>query len=139
MTVFDINIMIDYQRGKERASEIMPGGNSGISITVITGYELLKGRRTRKEESTINELLSKVKKYHTDSRSMRVPGSLYRELKNNGKLKNEAAMLIAGIVLANNETLITLDNDFSDLAAAMGESPVLLKESRAHSPVLRLG
>ena len=127
MTIFDTSIVIDYLRGKERASEIMMDGNSGISITVITGYELLKGYRTGKEESTINELLNRVKIYHTDSRSMRISGNLYRELKSNGKLKNEADVLIAGIVLANNETLITADNDFSDLAAAMGQGLVLLK------------
>lgn len=127
MTIFDTNVVIDYLRGKETASEIMTDGHSEIAITVITGYELLKGYRTRKEESTVNELLNRVRIYHFDSRSMIVSGSLYRELKSSGRLKNEADILIAGIVLANNETLITADNDFSGLADAMGDSLILLK------------
>ncbi|MBX8636359.1 MAG: type II toxin-antitoxin system VapC family toxin [Thermoplasmata archaeon] len=127
MTIFDTNVVIDYLRGKETASEIMTDGHSEIAITVITGYELLKGYRTRKEESTVNELLNRVRIYHFDSRSMIVAGSLYRELKSSGRLKNEADILIAGIVLANNETLITADNDFSGLADAMGDSLILLK------------
>ncbi len=127
MTIFDTNIVIDYLRGKPKASQIMTDGHSEIAITVITGYELLKGFRTKKEESAVNELFSRVRIYHLDSKSMRVSGGLYRELKNRGKPKNETDVLIAGIVLANNETLITADNDFSDLEYAMGKSLILLR------------
>ena len=127
MTIFDTNIVIDYLRGKQQASEIMADKHSEIAITVITGYELLKGYRTKKEETTVNELLSRVRIYCMDNKSMRVSGSLYRELKSHGKLKNEADVLIAGIVLANNETLITADSDFSELEEAMGESLILLE------------
>lgn len=127
MTIFDTNIVVDYLRGKQQASEIMAAKHSEIAITVITGYELLKGYRTKKEESTVNELLSRVRIYWMDNKSMRVSGSLYRELKGRGKLKNEADVLIAGIVLANNETLITADSDFSELEEAMGESLILLE------------
>ena len=127
MTIFDTNIVIDYLRGKQQASEIMADKHSEIAITVITGYELLKGYRTKKEETTVNELLSRVRIYCMDNKSMRVSGSLYRELKSRGKLKNEADVLIAGIVLANNETLITADSDFSELEEAMGESLILLE------------
>ena len=35
------------------------------------------------------------------------------------KLKNEADVLIAGIVMANNETLTAADSDFSDLDDAI--------------------
>ncbi len=127
MTIFDTNILIDYLRGKEEASEIMTEGGSEISITVITGYELLKGYRSGKEEATVNELLNRVKIYHTDSKSMRASGSLYRELKHIGRLKNEADVLIAGIVIANNETLVTRDPDFSDFSDLLGDSLVLLR------------
>lgn len=127
MTIFDTNIVIDYLRGKQQASEIMADKHSEIAITVITGYELLKGYRTKNEETTVNELLSRVRIYCMDNKSMRVSGSLYRELKSHGKLKNEADVLIAGIVLANNETLITADSDFSELEEAMGESLILLE------------
>ncbi|MBX8633217.1 MAG: type II toxin-antitoxin system VapC family toxin [Thermoplasmata archaeon] len=127
MTIFDTNIVIDYLRGKQQASEIMADKHSEIAITVITGYELLKGYRTKKEETTVNELLNRVRIYCMDNKSMRVSGSLYRELKSRRKLKNEADVLIAGIVLANNETLITADSDFSELEEAMGESLILLE------------
>ncbi len=127
MTIFDTNIVIDYLRGKQQASEIMANKHSGIAITVITGYELLKGYRTKKEETTVNELLSRVRMYCMDNKSMRVSGSLCRELKSRGKLKNEADVLIAGIALANNETLITADSDFSELEEAMGESLILME------------
>ena len=127
MTIFDTNIVIDYLRGKQQASEIMADKHSEIAITVITGYELLKGYRTKKEETTVNELLNRVRIYCVDNKSMRVSGSLYRELKSRRKLKNEADVLIAGIVLANNETLITADSDFSELEEAMGESLILLE------------
>ena len=127
MTIFDTNILIDYLRGKEEALEIMTEGHSEISITVITGYELLKGYRYGKEEAAVNELLNRVKIYHTDSKSMRVSGTLYRELKNIGRLKNEADVLIAGIVIANNETLVTRDPDFSDFSDLLGDSLILLR------------
>ena len=127
MTIFDTNILIDYLRGKEEALEIMTEGHSEISITVITGYEMLKGYRYGKEEAAVNELLNRVKIYHTDSKSMRVSGTLYRELKNIGRLKNEADILIAGIAIANNETLVTRDPDFSDFSDILGDSLILLR------------
>lgn len=105
----------------------MKGGRSEIAITVITGFELLKGYRTKKEETAVNELFSRVRIHHLDGKSMRVSGNLYRELKNRGRLKNETDVPIAGIVLAKNETLITVDSDFSILEDAMGDRLILLE------------
>jgi predicted nucleic acid-binding protein len=127
MPIFDTNILIDYLRGEKRASEILHEYRDRVAITVITGYELIKGYRTKKEETALDMLLSRVRTYHTDDRSMRVAGELYRELKDKGKLINEADVLIAGIVLANDEILITDDKDFSALSDAMEDSLLLLK------------
>ena len=38
--------------------------------------------------------------------------STYKKLKTKGKIVNELDILIAGIAVANNETLITEDKDF---------------------------
>ncbi|OJI08489.1 MAG: hypothetical protein BK997_00285 [Candidatus Micrarchaeum sp. ARMAN-1] len=130
MAVFDTNIIIDYLRGKERAATVISEyGTEGIAITAVTGYELIKGYVGVAEEAKLNELFSRIKIYPLDSIAMKHAGRLYRELKGAGKLKKEADLLIAGIAIANGETLVTDDKkDFSELTGAMGNSLVILKE-----------
>ncbi|EQD30897.1 protein containing PilT protein [mine drainage metagenome] len=130
MAVFDTNIIIDYLRGKERAAMIINEyGMDGIAITAVTGYELIKGYVGVTEETKLNELFNRIKIYPLDSVAMKLAGKLYRELKGTGKPKKEADLLIAGIAIANGETLVTDDRkDFSELAGVMGNSLVILKK-----------
>jgi tRNA(fMet)-specific endonuclease VapC len=42
-----------------------------------------------------------------DSNASKITGKIYNELKENGKMLDIADQFIAGIVISNNETLIT--------------------------------
>lgn len=111
MPVFDTSIIVDYLRGKSNAKEIIDkhSANNDISITSITCYELVKGLRGIKEKELLDILFSRVKIYALDSKGSIMAGNLQRSLQSNGKQLSEGDVLIMGIVLANEEILITRD------------------------------
>ena len=111
MPVFDTNIIIDYLRGKSDAKEIIKkhSADNGISITSMTCYELIKGLRGPKEEELLDVLFSRVKIYSLDLKAARISGNLQKALQSTGKELSEGDVLIMGIVLANDEMLVTRD------------------------------
>jgi predicted nucleic acid-binding protein len=116
LTVFDTNIVIDYLKGSKKAIEIINKYSSeGIALTFINEYELLRYGEIEQIENVFETLISKIKVYHTTDDAAIRSAQIYKKLKEKGKLIGENDILIAGICLANKETLITNDNDFERL------------------------
>ncbi|BCU67993.1 hypothetical protein HS7_14300 [Sulfolobales archaeon HS-7] len=46
---------------------------------------------------------------------MKIAANMHKTLKGNGKIKSDSDILIASIVIANNEVLLTKDRDFQDI------------------------
>lgn len=111
MPIFDTNIIVDYLRGNGIAKGIIDkhSADNNISITSMTCYELVKGLRGPEEEELLDLLFSRVKIYALDLKSAIMAGKLQKTLQNSGKQLSEGDVIIMGIVLANEETLITRD------------------------------
>lgn len=116
MTIFDTNIVIDYLKGDKKAVDtVNKYSPDGIAITFINEYELLRYGAVELTENVFETLISKIKIYHTSDDAAIKAAQIYKRLKEKGKLVGENDILIAGICLANKETLVTNDNDFKRL------------------------
>ena len=116
LTIFDTNIVIDYLKGNKKAVDtVKKYSPEGIAITFINEYELLRYGEIEKIENVFETLISKIKVYHTTDEAAIKSAQIYKRLKEKGNLVGENDIIIAGICFANNETLITNDNDFKRL------------------------
>ena len=113
MVVFDSSIIIDALRRKQVAIDLVESfsAKERIAVTVISKYEILRGTK-EKSVSLVSELLSQFITLDFEDRAVTEVVKAYKKLKEKGKVVNELDLLIAGIVAANNETLITRDRDF---------------------------
>jgi predicted nucleic acid-binding protein len=113
MVVFDSSLIIDALRKKKAALELIESYSrkEQIAITAINKYEILRGT-SEKNESLTSEFLSGFVIYDFDDFALDEAVNAYKRLKEKGKMVNEFELLIAGIVTAHNETLITADRDF---------------------------
>jgi predicted nucleic acid-binding protein len=113
MVVFDSSIIVDAIKKSKAARALIESHaeNGRIAITIITKYEILRG--TDKDDLIlISKWLNQFIVYDFDELGIAEVVKKYKMLKEHGKLINEFDVLIAGIVAANNETLITKDKDF---------------------------
>ena len=116
MVVLDTNIVIDALHGKTAVIDEINAhvGDGKLSLTVINQYELLRGLVPDKgeERERLLEFLSSLVVHGFSEKEINYSTEIYSELKERGKLINELDIMIAGISLANNEKLLTRDNDF---------------------------
>ena len=119
MVVFDSSIIIDALRRKQVAIDLVESfsAKERIAVTVISKYEILRGTK-EKNVSSVSELLSQFITLDFEERAVTEAIKAYKKLKEKGKVVNELDLLIAGIVAANNETLITRDRDFLSFESA---------------------
>jgi predicted nucleic acid-binding protein len=68
------------------------------------------------EKEVSEEIMSRFVIYQTSSAAALKSANIYKALKSGGKMINELDILIAGICEANDELLITFDNDFKRIA-----------------------
>lgn len=85
-----------------------------ISITSITINELLVGLKEN-ETNKLKNFFSEVTVFDFDKKAAIKSAQLERALKSEGKLINKVDMLIAGISLVYNCTLLTCDQDFKKI------------------------
>ncbi len=113
MVVFDTSILIDAMSGVGRAVAAIESykGKEDAWITVVTKYELLRSRRGI-DAQTAELLVESMNVYYLKDAEMRKSVEIYNALRANGTPINELDVLIAGIALANNQTLVTSDRDF---------------------------
>jgi predicted nucleic acid-binding protein len=117
--VFDSSIIIDVLRKKNSAMDLTESytEKERITITVISKYEILMGT-TEKDAGLVSGLLSQFVIYDLEDSVVKEPVKAHKKLAEKGKMINELDVLIAGIVAANNETLITKDKDFLNFESA---------------------
>lgn len=119
MVVFDSSIIIDVLRKKNSAKELIESyaEKEQIAITVISKYEILRGTN-EKDATLVSGLLSQFVIYDFEDTVVKEAVKAHKKLAEKGKMINEFDVLIAGIVAANNETLITKDKDFLNFESA---------------------
>ncbi|MCL5011572.1 MAG: type II toxin-antitoxin system VapC family toxin [Candidatus Marsarchaeota archaeon] len=115
MSVFDTNIIIDFLRGKQEAKNIIEKyKDKGVSITSITGYELIKGLKP-KEKPVLDALFNEVVVHPFNFKAMMIAGETYKKLKSKGSTLSDADLIIFSIAAANQELFITQDKAFERL------------------------
>ncbi|MCX9081128.1 MAG: type II toxin-antitoxin system VapC family toxin [Candidatus Methanoperedens sp.] len=114
MTVFDTNFLIDLLRGKPGISEIADLYEYP-KTTTINAFELYygAGRSSKPEQSflEVNSLLKSIDVLGLDIHAAQKAAHIHALLVNSGKILDVQDILIAGIVIANNEELVTRDID----------------------------
>ncbi|GHV72084.1 PIN domain nuclease [Spirochaetia bacterium] len=81
-----------------------------ICLTTINVYEVKKGLRWRNnkiKEEKFREFLQNIRIFTLDDGSISIAADIYADLRKNGKTIGDADIIIAGIVINNNGTLIT--------------------------------
>ena len=116
MTFLDTSVIIDFLAGDEKIISLVKelSEKEEIKTTTITEYELLK-HSTELKRQIAAKFLSAVTVCHFDRSSARKAALLFERLREAGKMINENDLLIAGISLANDESLLTRDQKFSNL------------------------
>ncbi len=114
MTVLDTNVLIDILRGRS-SSEVTVDLIHDPKTTTINVFELYFGARlsAKRDEniSNINSLLKSIEILDFDIPAALKAADIHARLMSSGKQLDTQDVLIAGIVVANNEELITKDTD----------------------------
>ncbi len=116
MTVLDTNFLIDVLRDKHNPEAILDRIDHP-KTTTINIFELYFGaeRSVKKEESisNINSLIKSMEILEFDISAAVKTANIHAKLKNSGRTLEIEDLFIAGIVMANNEELLTRDDHFS--------------------------
>ena len=122
MVVFDSSIIIEALRKEKTTLDLLESYSKKeqIAITIASKYEILRGT-TEKNVDLVSEFLNQFVIYNFEEYAIAEIVKAYKKLKTRGKMVNELDIIIAGIVAANNETLITRDRDFLNF-----ESPKII-------------
>lgn len=112
LACLDTTAVIEYIRGNESVGKIVDKQPDGtIAITAITRYELLKHHNMAKREAA-KAAIDKFVLLDFSKGAAEHSAEIYMKLESDGTMINENDILIAGIALEENETLITTDKDF---------------------------
>lgn len=108
----DTDVLIEYFRGNKKVKRRIEtlSGDDSIGITWLTLYEFFKGIFVsgKLEEEKLLQLLVKSSKILESSYgSAREGGEIYTVLKKEGKLINDADILIASIAKNHKAILVT--------------------------------
>ncbi len=108
----DTDILIEYFRGNEKIVRKISSlaDEDGIALTWLSFYEFFKGiyvSQKPDEEFFLKNLLATCLVLDSSFESSKIGGEIYAALKKEGKLINDADILIASIVKANQATLVT--------------------------------
>jgi tRNA(fMet)-specific endonuclease VapC len=120
LVCLDTDLLIGFLRGDEKAAEVLQRLEDERRVpatTAITAYELLKGAlissNPARNSESVKRLIEGLKVLPLTNQSCRNGASIYADLRAKGKLSGEFDVLIAGIVMENEETLISRDEHFS--------------------------
>jgi len=122
LVCLDTNLLVALLRGDDsaaRAVEDFESAGKPLGTTAITEYELFKGAHlsSRKEEN-----LQRLRRLFDGTEVLRLTDEACGEvarissrLESRGKMINEFGVLIAGIVIASEETLVSRDEHFTEV------------------------
>ncbi|MDE1873923.1 MAG: type II toxin-antitoxin system VapC family toxin [Candidatus Micrarchaeota archaeon] len=114
MVCLDTSTAIDFLSGHKASVELInsyEAKGETLTTTVVTVHELLK-TAAEKKRVEIETFLDKFYIYPMTENAARQSAQLYRSLEASGKMINEMDILITGIAMANNESLVASDKDF---------------------------
>jgi tRNA(fMet)-specific endonuclease VapC len=118
VTVLDTNFLIDILRDKHNPEAILDLIEYP-KTTTINVFELYFGaeRSVKKKEgiSNINSLIKSMEVLEFDMPAAIKTANIHAKLKNSGRTLEIEDLFIAGIVIANNEELLTSDDHFSHI------------------------
>ena len=114
MVVLDTDILVSFIRGNEEAINKINNyynSESSVMTTSMTVFELFRGafasHNPEKKVGDVELLIEDLDILNFDTRSSKIVGKIYNELKRNGKIIDILDMFIASISISNNETLVT--------------------------------
>ena len=111
--IVDTDILIDYLRGKEKASKLLDHYKSEESVetTGINVFELYHGayksENSTKQVSNPKGFLNRIRVHETSEDSMELAGKLAAELETEGEKIRAKDVLISGIALLENQSVLT--------------------------------
>jgi len=118
----DTDILVGLLKGDKKATTIigkLQSTGEPLKTTIITAYELLKGAMisTKPQENliTVRDLLSNLSILTLSYGSCEEASRIYSKLKTKGQTIGEFDILIAAIVIYNNEILISRDKHFQHI------------------------
>lgn len=116
MYIIDTDICIYWLKGNRNvARRIENQGIENISVTIITACELYFGAYNSQKKdrniAALNELFMQLKVIQTTSEVARTFGDIKARLEQEGRIINDADILIASIIIANNGILVTNNTD----------------------------
>jgi tRNA(fMet)-specific endonuclease VapC len=116
MTVLDTNFLIDLLRGKGNPEAILDMIEHP-KTTTINVFELYFGAersvKKRQSISNINSLIKSLEILEFDVPAAVKTAGIHAKLKSSGRTLEIEDLFIAGIVIVNNEELMTRDEHFS--------------------------
>lgn len=112
MYILDTDICIFWLNGNRKIGRIIEKqGIENIAVTIITACELYFGAyNSHRQEDNIailDKLFTKLKIIQTTSKIARNFGKIKINLKTEGKIINDADIIIASIVISSNGILVT--------------------------------
>ncbi len=114
MSVLDTNYLVSILQDKD-VSEFTVDMIDDPKTTAINAYELYYGARRsdnpEKSLSEVNSLLKSISILEFDNRAALKAGDILAELMDIGRPVNLLDALIAGVVITNNEVLLTRNMD----------------------------
>lgn len=116
MVCLDTNVVIDFMHGSAKAVNAVRiySAKEPVAITSITLYELFKGADGLQLQSVF-DFVSSTNIYGFGDKEAIEASKMYKRVNADGQLVGENDILIAGIIAANNEVLLTKDKDFKRL------------------------
>lgn len=113
MVCLDTDILIDFLKEKEYAVKIikkLQEKEDSLSTTSINTFELFKGvvkSNDPKALIPLNSLLTNLNIYNFNFNNSKKAAEIFEELKSKGEILDLADVMIASIVISNNETFLT--------------------------------
>ena len=116
MTFLDTSVIIDFLAGDQRViakvKEVLE--KEDVKTTTITEYELLRHKAKIKKQAA-ERFLSGTIVCSFDREAAKAAATLFEELQESGTMVNENDLLIAGIILAHDEVLLTRDQKLAGI------------------------
>jgi tRNA(fMet)-specific endonuclease VapC len=113
MVCLDSDILIDFLKQKDYATKIinrLKESDDNLSTTSVNAFELFRGAIKSKDPEAVEplkDLISYLKILNFNLNSSKKAAEIFEELKSKGETLDLADVMIASIVITNNETLIT--------------------------------
>ena len=112
MYVLDTDTCIYWLKGDSHIEQrIENAGKENIRVTIITACELYFGaynsQKQQKNLAALEELFKELEVIQTTSEVAQIFGNIKACLRSEGKIINDADILIASIVIANDGILVT--------------------------------